>query len=253
MPRTVSRATAVDVDVRVGGDLAGHDHEAGGDQRLARDAALRVLLVDRVEHRVADLVAHLVGVAFGDRLRREGVVVRQPDSLLVLLAAISVQESRHPIEDDVREVSLGEQRKGLHTAVGVEDDGAIRVHLEARVGLRDVVADDEVEALGAQLVGRVLEQVVGLGREPDEHLARGLVAPEVDEEVVGGLEHDLRDPLVLLELAVRWLLRPEVGDRRRHHDDVLRRGPGEHRVLHLRRGLHAHDLDAAAARAGRWW
>ena len=59
-----------------------------------------------------------------------------------------------------------------------------------------------------------------------------------------GLEHDLGDALVLLELAVRRFLGPEVGDRGGHHDDVGRRRPGQHRVLHLGRGLDRHDLDA---------
>ena len=61
---------------------------------------------------------------------------------------------------------------------------------------------------------------------------------------MGRLEHDLGDALVLLELAVGRLLGPEVGDRRGHHDDVVRRRPADHRVLHLGRGLHRDDLDA---------
>ena len=61
-----------DVDVGLGRDLAGHDHEARGDERLARDPPARVGGEDGVEDGVGDLVGDLVGVPFGHRLRREG-------------------------------------------------------------------------------------------------------------------------------------------------------------------------------------
>ena len=41
----------------------------GRDQRLAGDAAVRVVREDGVEDRVRDLVGDLVGMALGDRLR----------------------------------------------------------------------------------------------------------------------------------------------------------------------------------------
>jgi len=53
--------------------LAGHDGGAGLHQRLAGHAGLRVLGQDRVQHRIGDLVGHLVRVAFGDRLGGEEV------------------------------------------------------------------------------------------------------------------------------------------------------------------------------------
>ena len=61
----------LDVDVAGRGDLAGHDHEAGGQQRLDGDPAVGVLLEHRVEDRVADLVGDLVGVTLGHRLGGE--------------------------------------------------------------------------------------------------------------------------------------------------------------------------------------
>jgi hypothetical protein len=61
-----------DVDVRVGRDLTGDDDEARGDQRLAGDAAHRVVLEDGVEHGVGDLVGDLVRMALGDGLGCEG-------------------------------------------------------------------------------------------------------------------------------------------------------------------------------------
>src|SRR5213078_1552179 len=60
-----------DVDVDLGRDLAGHDDEAGGDQRLAGHAAVRVAAQHRVEDAVRHLVGNLVRMAFGDRLGRE--------------------------------------------------------------------------------------------------------------------------------------------------------------------------------------
>ena len=60
-----------DVDVRVGRDLTRHHHEAGRDQRLARDTAVRVVGEDRVEDGVRDLVGDLVRMPLGDRLGRE--------------------------------------------------------------------------------------------------------------------------------------------------------------------------------------
>ena len=54
--------------LRRGGDLADDVHLAGGDQGLDRDPRLRIVCQQRVEHRVADRVADLVGVPFGHRL-----------------------------------------------------------------------------------------------------------------------------------------------------------------------------------------
>ena len=61
-----------DVDVRVGRDLAGNDDEAGRDERLARDAAVRILGENGVEDGVGDLVGDLVRMTLGDRLGGEG-------------------------------------------------------------------------------------------------------------------------------------------------------------------------------------
>ena len=61
----------LDVDVGRGRDLARHHHEARVHQRLARDAADRVVAQDRVEDAVGDLVGDLVRVALGDRLGGE--------------------------------------------------------------------------------------------------------------------------------------------------------------------------------------
>ena len=61
----------LDVDVGLGGDFAGDDRQAGGHHRLAGHPGVGILLEQGVEHRVRDLVGHLVGMTFGHRLRRK--------------------------------------------------------------------------------------------------------------------------------------------------------------------------------------
>jgi hypothetical protein len=60
------------VDVRVGRDLARDHDEPRRDQRLAGDAARRIIREHGVENGIRDLVGDLVRVALGDRLGREG-------------------------------------------------------------------------------------------------------------------------------------------------------------------------------------
>ncbi len=80
----VLRVGVADVADRVAGEAGDVDvalvlispattHEPGRHHRLARDAAVRVFGEHGVEHRVADLVGHLVGVTLGHRFGREGV------------------------------------------------------------------------------------------------------------------------------------------------------------------------------------
>ncbi len=57
-------------------DLAGDDHDAGLDHRLAGNASVRVLLEDGIEDRVRYLVCHLVRMALGNRLRGDQLSAR---------------------------------------------------------------------------------------------------------------------------------------------------------------------------------
>jgi hypothetical protein len=52
------------VHMRVGGDLAGQHHQAGVGQGLGSHTRARVLLEDRIEDGVRNLIGHLVGVTF---------------------------------------------------------------------------------------------------------------------------------------------------------------------------------------------
>ena len=58
-----------DVHVAVGGDLAHDVDQAGGGAGLAGHAAVGILLEDRVQNRVGDLVADLIGMSLGNGFR----------------------------------------------------------------------------------------------------------------------------------------------------------------------------------------
>jgi hypothetical protein len=64
----------LEIDVGVRRDLAEDEDEPGGRCGLAGDARLRIVTDDLVQDGVRDLVAHLVGVALGDRFRGEQVL-----------------------------------------------------------------------------------------------------------------------------------------------------------------------------------
>ena len=66
---------------------------------------------------------------------------------------------------------LGQHRQLVLGAVGGQDRHPVRVRPEAGARLRDVVGDEEVDALAAQLLGGALERA-GLGREADEDRPR---------------------------------------------------------------------------------
>ena len=106
-------------------------------------------------------------------------------------ASRSVQQRHDPVQQAVRDLALGEQRQVVARPVGAEDHDAVGVGAEARAGLGDVVGDEEVGALAAELVGGAVERA-GLRREPDDDRARvqrrAARAPDLREDVLGGLE-----------------------------------------------------------------
>ena len=68
---------ALEVDVGLGGDFAGDDHQAGGGQGFGGHAAVGVLLQAGIENGVGNLVGNLVGMAFGDGLRGKQKTIAQ--------------------------------------------------------------------------------------------------------------------------------------------------------------------------------
>ena len=67
----------IEVDPGIGRDLTANDDAAGLDHGFAGHAGIRGVIAflaqDLVQHGVRNLVAHLVGMAFGDRLRSEEI------------------------------------------------------------------------------------------------------------------------------------------------------------------------------------
>ena len=74
------------LDIGLGGDLAGDERDAGGQDRLAGDPAALILGDDRIQNAIRNLVRNLVGMAFGDGFGREQVVVsaHYSESLIVV-------------------------------------------------------------------------------------------------------------------------------------------------------------------------
>src|SRR4051794_38780286 len=114
------------------------------------------------------------------------------------LQPLAASPRHHGVEHRVGNRSLVAERYIMVHAGGVEDHHLVGVALEAGTGHRHVVGDDQIEALALELGPRVGHQVLGFGCEPDERLAGRFRAPEVDEEVVGRLELDVRHLVALL-------------------------------------------------------
>ena len=127
-------------------DLAGDDDEPGGQQRLDRDPAVRVLGEHRVEDRVADLVGDLVRVTLGHGLGGE----KASSHVVVPLAqwcrlAVAVRSSPARRSDGHRSQAVSSRSSSAATrsqttwasaaleprgtcgglAVGVEHDGLV--------------------------------------------------------------------------------------------------------------------------------
>src|SRR3954469_22564718 len=132
-------------------------------------------------------------------------------------------------------------------AAGGHDGHLVLDAFEADVLPADVVDDDRVEALAAQLVAAVLDRALAvLGGEADERLARPAGGGEGRDDVVGALEGQRqRVALVLLELGLRRLARAVIGDRGRHQHDVRGGERGLAGVLQLGGG---RDVDVAHPR-----
>ncbi len=64
----------IDVNIGLGGHFAVGQHEAGLDGCLAGNPAGFIFRDHGIQDRVADLVAHLIGMTFGDRFRSEQVL-----------------------------------------------------------------------------------------------------------------------------------------------------------------------------------
>src|SRR4051795_7648323 len=92
------------------------------------------------------------------------------------------------LEDRARDRGLRGARH-MTLAAGGHDGHLVLDAFEADVLPADVVDDDRVEALAAQLVAAVLDRALAvLGGEADERLARPAGGGEGRDDVVGALE-----------------------------------------------------------------
>ncbi len=178
----------LDVDVAGRRHLAGDHHQAGRQQGLDGDPAVRVLLEHGVEDRVADLVGDLVRVTLGHRLRREETSrhsctpvprslrcrTRYPASRIAGRRSQSCSLDGHFVPDDVRQDALRATGYVDRGAVCAEDHRLVVGAAEDR-SPADVVDDEQVAALAGQLgAGQVEDRpgrVAGLGGEADDHRA----------------------------------------------------------------------------------
>jgi len=137
-------------------------------------------------------------------------------------------------------------RRHIGDAVRIDELDVIGIHREARSTLRDIVRDHEVTALRHELRLRVRDDIIGLGREPDEERSLALARLTQAREQVR--IRDELDPHGLLRAALELLIgdlrRPKIRDRRRHHDDIgvldrVVERPAELRGALDVRGLHA--------------
>ena len=156
-----------------------------------------------------------------------------------------VEQAGDLIQDDPREVGFGEQRQGVAPAVGVEDDRAVGVDLEPGVGLGDVVADDEVEALApAASRRRAPPGRRSRPRTPPAPGPAGLSRPRSTRKSWVGSSTISGMPSCFLSLRFGGSLGRKSATAAAITTTSARRRPAHHCVLHLGRGLHRHDLDA---------
>ena len=227
-----------DVDPAVGGDLAGHDHEARRHECLARDAAVGVDREQGVEHRVGELVGELVGMPLGHGFRGEQVALAHVRASIAAVtdATRLVRRARRAGRRSPPASSvLVHVRSGVVGAVGAQDHRDVRLRAEPGAVATDLVHDHHVQVLRPELAATGRLEVGGLCGEPHED-PRSLAFAELAEDVGRRLEEQLRRAGLLLQLAVGDDLRTEVGDGGGHHDDVgIARAPTRRRGASPRR------------------
>ena len=106
-----------------------------------------------------------------------------------------------------------------------------------------VVGDDEVDPLGRQLLGRVLADALGLGREADQHLAAACSRRARRGCPASARARSPGSPSRFFSFSAAIAFGPEVRDRGGHHDDVDVREPGQHLAVHVLGRLDRDDLD----------
>ena len=109
VPGSLAR-DAYEIGMGAAGNFAGQHDEAGFGQRLEGNSGVGVFGNQRIENCIRNLIAHLVGMAFGDRLRREEKILKRHSlgllGLLVSVMATAAAASPR-LESNVTNLVLG--------------------------------------------------------------------------------------------------------------------------------------------------
>ena len=166
-----------------------------------------------------------------------------------------VQRRGDAVEQPVGDGPFGEQGKVLAAALGGEDRDPVRVGPEARAGLRDVVGDEQVDALAARACRRR-----GRASRSPRRTRRGRRASgrrEVRRAAAAsgtrqGCPRSARargsGPRSRVSFVVGRAARPEVGDRGGHHQGI---GRGRGRRARRRASPRRLDPDDRRRRGER--
>src|ERR671937_475364 len=137
------------------------------------------------------------------------------------VSSIPLPEQRLGLVEDRGGHALLGRLRDLPLAVGRDDHDLVLYGVEADVGSRHVVVDDEIGSFAVALLARAPEALLALvGGEPDEDAAVSPLHAQLAEDVDGRLEPHLPRRVVLRPLALARLGRAVVGDGGGHDDDV---------------------------------
>ncbi len=99
------------IHIRLRADLTRDHHHPRRAHRLARHPRLRILLENRIQHRITDLIRHLVRMTLGHRLRRERERTHEALRQLLRIQTIRALHSQD-LDDTPRDRSRRIRRPG---------------------------------------------------------------------------------------------------------------------------------------------
>ncbi len=156
------------------------------------------------------------------------------------------QEPLRAIEDANGEVRFRAVGKDF-LALSVDERRRIHVRVEAAIGTRDVVGDDEIDAFPLKLVAAARYGIAALGGETNQHRPR-LRSPttaKFGEDVRRANEAQFERTVGLFNLLCRRAAgRRVVGHRGSHDDDIGLIGDAHDGIAHFVRAANAHHFRA---------
>src|SRR5438093_6986122 len=135
----------------------------------------------------------------------------------------------------MRQLQLWKARQVEAPAIWTEDAGGVEIASEAAVWQRNVVRNHEVYPLAEQLVARMLDQLLGLGRKPHQERPRCLAArgSHLGQDIRRGSQLKREGLPLLLDFALRAAGRLIVSHGSRHDQNVSLAASFSHAVAHL--------------------